>query len=69
MGKTIVVASYTRPVAAHLARMRLEAAGIQAALLDEAFAAMGYPDVSPVRIMVQEQDAARAREILGQESA
>ncbi|MFH1609057.1 MAG: DUF2007 domain-containing protein [Candidatus Bipolaricaulota bacterium] len=71
MGETVVVASYTRPVEVHLTRMRLEAEGIQAFVLDEqAITANPFlaPALGGVKVAVAAADAARARAILGKES-
>lgn len=68
MGETVIVASYTRPVEAHLARGRLEAEGIQAFVLDEQAITVNpflAPALGGVKVAVAAADASRAREILG----
>ncbi|MBC7092559.1 DUF2007 domain-containing protein [Candidatus Bipolaricaulota bacterium] len=69
-GRMVIVASFGRPVDAHLARMELEAEGIQAFILDEhAISANPFyaPALGGVKVAVREEDAARARAILGKE--
>jgi hypothetical protein len=68
--KMVVVASFGRPVDAHLAKTRLEAAGIQAFILDENAIAVNpfySPALGGVKLAVAEEDVDRAREVLGQE--
>ena len=63
----IVLDSYYEPLAAHLARTRLEAAGIPCFLTNENLVALNRmysPVAGGVRLHVYERDAARAAETL-----
>jgi hypothetical protein len=52
------------PVEAAIARARLEAAGIDAVLFDAGIASLIGPGVSGIRLMVADDDEARARAAL-----
>ncbi len=63
----VVIAEFNRVVDADLAKSRLEAAGIQAVLLDAHTVAMNplySPALGGVKIAVADEDAPRARAIL-----
>lgn len=68
VSKFVVVASYARPMDAHLTRTRLEAKGIRALLWDEQTITvdpLSALALGGVKVTVAANDAARAREILG----
>jgi len=68
VSKFVVVASYARPMDAHLTRTRLEAEGIRALLWDEQTITvdpLSALALGGVKVTVAANDAARAREILG----
>lgn len=68
----IVVASFSKPEEAHLLRLRLEAGGVPAHVQDENAAHKGWMlslANGGVRVMIEEEDAERAREILAEEPA
>lgn len=54
-------------IGAELARGRLAADGIESALFDEGFAALGLQMLSSIRLMVAEGDRRAAAEALGLE--
>ncbi len=63
----VVIAEFNRLVDADLAKSRLEAAGIQAVLLDAQIVAMNplySPALGGVKIAVADEDTPRARTIL-----
>lgn len=63
----IVLGSYYEPVAAHLARTKLEAAGIPCFLTNENLASLNRmysPVAGGVRLHVYQRDAAQATEVL-----
>ena len=63
----IVLGSYYEPVAAHLARTKLEAAGIPCFLTNENLASLNRmysPVAGGVRLHVYQRDAAQAAEVL-----
>jgi hypothetical protein len=61
----IELARYPDRIAAELARGRLAVDGIEAALFDEGFAALGLQVLSSIRLMVDEEDRSAAAESLG----
>lgn len=61
----IELARYPDRIAAELARGRLAADGIEAALFDEGFAALGLQVLSSIRLMVDEDDRRAAADSLG----
>jgi hypothetical protein len=61
----IELTRYPDRIAAELARGRLAVDGIEAALFDEGFAALGLQVLSSIRLMVDETDRAAAAESLG----
>lgn len=68
----ITVASFSKPEEAHLLRMRLEAGGVPAFVLDENMVQMDWMfsnAVGGVKVVIEEADAEAAREILEEPSA
>ncbi|HWW65535.1 MAG TPA: DUF2007 domain-containing protein [Sphingomonadaceae bacterium] len=61
----VELARYPDRIAAELARGRLAADGIEAALFDEGFAALGLQVLSSIRLMVDEDDRHAAADSLG----
>lgn len=64
----ITVASFSLPTQAHLARLRLEGEEIDCVLVDEHLVSTNWllsPAVGGIKLQVPEDQAARAREILG----
>jgi DNA-directed RNA polymerase subunit RPC12/RpoP len=62
-----VIATYSKPEEAHLLRARLEAAGIPAFVRDENLVSMDWfysNAIGGVRVEVQDEDEASAKEIL-----
>lgn len=60
----VAIAEYPDQIAADLAQRRLDAAGIPAFLFDGGMASLGLGMMTPARLMVEEADARRARELL-----
>lgn len=63
----ITVASFSKPEEAHLLRMRLEAGGVPAFVLDENMVQMDWMfsnAIGGVRVVIEDGDAGAAREIL-----
>ena len=60
------IATFSKPEDAHLLRMRLEAAGIEACLQDENVVQLGYFSnmMGGVQVQVSEDDVAAAQEFL-----
>jgi hypothetical protein len=68
----ITIAQFSKPEEAHLLRMRLEAGGVPAFVLDENMVQMDWlysNAIGGVRLQIAEEDAERAREILEEEPA
>lgn len=66
----ITIAQFSKPEEAHLLRMRLEAGGVPAFVLDENIVQMDWlysNAIGGVRLQIAEEDAERAQEILGEE--
>jgi hypothetical protein len=66
----LLVASFSKPEDAHLLRLRLEAGGVPAHVQDENTIQMDWllsNAIGGVRVMVEEEDADRVREILAEE--
>lgn len=61
----IAIAEFPDRIAADIARLDLLANGIGAVLFDEGMAGLGLGFMTPVRLMIDEQDAATARAVLG----
>lgn len=59
------LARFDSPVAAAIARGRLEAEGIAAIAFDAGLSSLGMGALSPVRLMVDEAELDRARAVLG----
>jgi hypothetical protein len=60
----VAVAVYDRPHEAHLARLRLEAEGIECALQDEHMGGLTGPPIFGVRLHVQHWQSGAARRVL-----
>lgn len=63
----ITVGAFSKPEEAHLVRMRLEAGGVPAFVLDENMVQMDWlysNAIGGVRLQIEEEDGERAREIL-----
>lgn len=60
----IELATFQNPIAAEVARGRLASEGIEAVLLGSGLASLGLGSMSPVRLMVEEEDRAAALAIL-----
>ena len=59
------IATFNKPEDAHLLRMRLEAGGIAAFLIDENVAQLGRSFMTDgVRVQVADEDVAATRELL-----
>lgn len=56
--------TYDNGIAAAIAKGRLESEGIHAILFDAGLSSLGMGALSPVRLMVDEDDLARAKAIL-----
>lgn len=56
----VPVAEFSDRIAADVARLRLDAAGIEAVLFDGGMASLGLGMMTPVRLMVDADDAERA---------
>lgn len=66
----LLVASFSKPEDAHLLRLRLEAGGVPAYVQDENAAHKGWMLAMTnggIRVMVEEEDEERVREILAEE--
>lgn len=62
--RLVVIAEFSYPHQAEVARIELEQAGIDCSLLDGEMGGLVLTGVIPVRMQVREADAPRAREIL-----
>lgn len=60
----IAIAEFPDTIAADVARIELESVGILSFLFDGGMASLGLGMMTPVRLMVEEDDAARARAAL-----
>ena len=63
----ITVATFSKPEEAHLLRMRLEAGGVAAYILDENMVQMDWAysnAIGGVRVQIAEEDVEDAKEIL-----
>lgn len=60
----VTLATVFSPVEAEIMRMRLESGGIEAVLFDAGIASLIGPGLSGVRLMVLDEDAAAARDLL-----
>lgn len=67
----ITVASFSKPEEAHLLRLRLEAGGVPAHVQDENLVQIDWllsNAIGGVRVMIEEEDADLAREILSDDT-
>jgi len=60
----VQVARLDSRMAAEIVRGRLESEGIPAMLFDDGLASLGIGSLTPVRLMVDEEDEAQARDLL-----
>jgi len=60
----VQVARLDSRMAAEIVRGRLESEGIPAMLFDDGLASLGIGSLTPVRLMVDEEDEAIARDLL-----
>ena len=60
----VEVARFDNRIAAELARLNLEAEGIDAVLFDAEMSSFGWGPMMPIRLMVLEEDLADARKLL-----
>lgn len=58
----VLAADFASPMEGEIVRGRLEAEGVDSVLFDAELQGLGFP--APVRLMVDEDDLARARRIL-----
>jgi hypothetical protein len=66
----IPIAAFSKPEDAHLLRLRLEAGGVPAHVQDENTATVNWmlsDAIGGVKVLIEEEDAERAREILADE--
>ncbi|HEY1143969.1 MAG TPA: DUF2007 domain-containing protein [Sphingomicrobium sp.] len=61
----VELARFDNRIEAELARMNLEADGIDAVLFDAEMSSFGWGPMMPVRLMVLDEDLADARKLLG----
>ena len=60
----VELAKFENRMAAEIARGRLDSEGIPAMLFDDGLASLGIGSLTPVRLMVDDEDEAAARELL-----
>jgi len=60
----VQVARLDSRMAAEIVRGRLQSEGIPAMLFDDGLASLGIGSLTPVRLMVDEEDEAQARDLL-----
>ncbi len=60
----VMVREYSDRIEADVARLGLEAEGVPAVLFDAGVSSLGLGPITSARLMVDESDAARAKEIL-----
>jgi hypothetical protein len=60
----VEVARFDNRIAAELARLNLQAEGIDAVLFDAEMSSFGWGPMMPIRLMVLEEDLANARKLL-----
>ena len=63
----VELAIFQNPIAAEVARSRLLSDGIEAVLFGSGLASLGFGSMTPVRLMVDEQELARAEAILAED--
>ncbi|WP_187334896.1 DUF2007 domain-containing protein [Novosphingopyxis iocasae] len=59
------IAQFPDRMAADLARLQLAAEGIESVVFDGGMASLGLGMMTPARLMVAEEDADHARDLLG----
>ena len=62
----VEIAAFTDPMMAQIVRGRLASEGIEAVLFDAGLSSLGLGSISPVRLMVDEDDRAEAERALGE---
>lgn len=60
----VEVARFDNRIAAELARLNLQAEGIDAVLFDAEMSSFGWGPMMPIRLMVLDEDLAEARKLL-----
>ena len=60
----VMVREYSNRIEADVARLGLEAEGILAVLFDAGVSSLGLGPITAARLMIEEEDLARAQEIL-----
>ncbi len=68
MSSLVELARYSTRVEADLARLALEAEGIEAVLFGAEMSGLGFGSMLPVRLMVLEEDAGTARALLAEDN-
>ena len=64
MTDVVEAASFRTRVEADLARLYLESEGVEAVLFDADIQGLGWGSMTPVRVMVLDEDLAEARRVL-----
>lgn len=62
----VEIAAFQDPIAASLARGRLESEGISAILFDAGLASLGLGSMTPARLMVEESDREAATRLISE---
>lgn len=62
----VLLAEYSDRITADLARLTLASEGIEAVLFDAGMASLGLGVMTPVRLMIDEDDEAAAQALLAQ---
>ncbi|MBA3835398.1 MAG: DUF2007 domain-containing protein [Pseudomonadota bacterium] len=68
MSSLVELARYSTRVEADLARLALEAEGIEAVLFGAEMSGLGFGSMLPVRLMVLDEDAGAARALLAEDN-
>ncbi|MBA3577718.1 MAG: DUF2007 domain-containing protein [Sphingomonas sp.] len=68
MSSLVELARYSTRVEADLARLALEAGGIEAVLFGAEMSGLGFGSMLPVRLMVLDEDAGAARALLAEDN-
>lgn len=68
MSSLVELARYSTRVEAELARLALEAEGIEAVLFGVEMSGLGLGSMLPVRLMVLDEDAGAARALLAEDN-
>lgn len=63
----VELASFANPIAAEVARGRLQSEGIDAIIFGEGLASLGLGTMVPARLMVSEEDLRRAKLVLAED--